>query len=150
MGSGGRYCRNDVVCITQLLLNRPLGGRPMSNVMAVIFWLLFGIGLPALFLFGKLITEVREDGVYVQYIPFHRGFHRIPFTDIIKCEARTYRPIREYGGWGIRFGSRGRAYNVSGNRGVQLVFESGKRLLIGSNRPEEFSRAIQTGIGRKK
>ncbi len=35
--------------------------------------------------------------------------------------ARKYRPIREYGGWGIRYGWNGRAYSTSGNEGVQLV-----------------------------
>jgi hypothetical protein len=38
----------------------------------------------------------------------------------------------EYGGWGIKYGKMGKAYNVSGNRGVQLEFTDGKRLLIGS------------------
>jgi hypothetical protein len=43
------------------------------------------------------------------------------------------------------------AYNVSGNRGVQLEFSNGKRLLIGSQRPEDLaaaiSRAKQQGSG---
>ena len=34
------------------------------------------------------------------------------------------------------------AYNVSGNRGVQPVFSNGKRLLIGSQRPDELAAAI--------
>ena len=55
---------------------------------------------------------------------------------------RTYSPITEYGGWGIKWGSGGKAYNVSGNRGVQQEFTDGKRLLIGSQKPEQLDSAI--------
>ena len=33
---------------------------------------------------------------------------------------------------------------MSGNKGVQLVFKSGKRLLIGSQRAEELEAAIRS------
>ncbi|NVL91956.1 MAG: hypothetical protein HWN71_02845 [Desulfobacterales bacterium] len=54
----------------------------------------------------------------------------------------TYNPLKDYGGWGIRYGRGGRAYNVSGNRGVYLELSNGKSLLIGSLQPEELARAI--------
>jgi TATA-box binding protein (TBP) (component of TFIID and TFIIIB) len=52
--------------------------------------------------------------------------------------------LLEYGGWGIKYGRKGKAYNVSGNRGVQLVFKDGKQLLIGSQRAEELAEAISS------
>ncbi len=130
----------------QILLHRPFGDRPMPDILLVIFWFIFGIGLPALFLFGKLVTEVRDDGIYIRYFPLHRCFRKIALKKLKGYEVRTYRPILEYGGWGIRFGLKGKAYNVSGNRGVQLELTNGKRLLIGSQRPEELWRAIQAGV----
>ena len=57
-------------------------------------------------------------------------------------QTRQYKPIREYGGWGIRYGRGGKAYNVSGNKAVQLVLKNGKRLLIGSQRPDKLVEAI--------
>ena len=67
----------------------------------------------------------------------------------MRWEARTYRPILEYGGWGIRYTmGRGWAYNVSGNQGVQLELASGKRILIGSQRAEELARAIGEAKGQ--
>jgi TATA-box binding protein (TBP) (component of TFIID and TFIIIB) len=33
---------------------------------------------------------------------------------------------------------------ISGNKGVQLVFKSGKRLLIGSQKAEELEEAIRS------
>jgi hypothetical protein len=41
------------------------------------------------------------------------------------------------------------AYNVSGNRGVDLRLTNGKSLMIGSQRPEEFALALQTRIAAK-
>jgi hypothetical protein len=129
----------------QFLLHRPFGTKPMPDGLLVIFWLLFGIGLPAFFYYAGLITEVRHDGIYFRYAPIHRSFRKIAFDELKRYEVRTYRPILEYGGWGIRYGPKGKAYNVSGNRGLQLELKDGQRLLLGSQRPEEFLRAIQVG-----
>lgn len=135
--------------IAQVLLHRPFGNSPLPDAPLVVFYLIIGIGLPALLLFSRLITEVRGDGIYIRYVPFHRSFRRIPFKDLKRCEVRTYRPLVEYGGWGIRFGLKGKAYNVSGNRGVQLELANGKRLLIGSQRPEELWQAIRAKSGKE-
>jgi hypothetical protein len=106
-------------------------------IIALLFWLL------------KLETEVRPDGLYVRYFPFHIHFRKFTPDDLIEYYARQYKPIREYGGWGVRCSFRkGKAYNVSGNKGVQLVFKNGKRLLIGSQRAEELEEAIRS-IKRK-
>jgi len=108
------------------------------------------IGIAALFLFLKLVTEVSPDGLYVRYLPFHIHFKRIDPEDLSEYYARQYKPVREYGGWGIRYSFRnGKAYNVSGNKGVQLVFKNGKRLLIGSQRAEELETAIRSIMGNR-
>ncbi len=122
----------------------------MTDIMLVIFWFIFGIGLPALFFFSRLVTEVRDDGIYIRFFPFLRTAHRIAFTEMKQYEVRTYHSIREYGGYGIRYGSNGKAYNVSGDRGVQIELLNGERLLIGSQRAEELWRALQVKIGERQ
>lgn len=134
----------------QLLLHRPFGNRPMPDIPLVINWIIFGIGLPALFLIARLVTEVRNDGIYIRFFPFHWTFRKIAFTEVKQFKARAYRSFREYGGHGIRYGSKGMAYTVSGDRGVQIELLNGKRLLIGSQRAEELSRAIQTKYGNQE
>lgn len=44
----------------------------------------------------------------------------------------------EYGGWGVRFGKGGKAFNVSGNRGLKLYLKSGRSLLIGTQKDKEL------------
>lgn len=115
----------------------------------IVLGLVIGIGVPiaimALFLLLKLQTQVKPDGIYIRFFPFHLFFKRFGPEDLSDCYARQYKPIWEYGGWGIRFSLRnGKAYNVSGNQGVQLVFKSGRRLLIGSQKPLELEAAIRS------
>ena len=131
--------------VKQLLLH-----RPMPDIPSVISWFIFGIGLPALIFFSQLIIEVRDDGIYIRFFPFHRTFHRIAFTEVKQIEVRTYRSFKEYGGHGIRYGSKGKAYTVNGDRGIQIELLNGKRLLIGSQRAEEFWRAIQEKYGKQE
>jgi hypothetical protein len=131
----------------QLLLGRPFGDRPMGDPALFViglFYILVGVLLLWLFFRGALVTEVRQSGLFVRYYPFHRTFRRIPLEGLLTCEARTYGPIREYGGWGIRVGMGKRAYNVSGNRGVELKYGDGKTLLIGSRKAEQLAGAIDS------
>ena len=98
--------------IKQILFGQRWGSRPMSNLALAIVGpgtMLFMIGITYLFYSLKLITEVRNDGLYIRFFPLA---HRIiPFENIKSCEVRTYSPIKEYGGWGIRHGRKGKAYN---------------------------------------
>jgi len=116
---------------------------------------IFAIAIPiaatVLFFILKLETEVRSHGLYIRFYPFHIRFKKFPGENLAEFYARTYKPIREYGGWGIRcsFTGKGRAYNVSGNKGVQLVFTNGKKLLIGSRKPDELAAAIDKMLKQK-
>jgi len=119
-------------------------GQWGSLLTAVVCGILVPAGIGLLIWVARLDTEVRQDGLYIRYVPFHRHFKRLHVEDLSEYRARTYRPILEYGGWGIRCGWKGRAYNASGNRGVQLVFRDGRRVLIGSSRPSELEVAIRS------
>jgi hypothetical protein len=141
-------CMGVSIVITVFALIKVSGGDNPQQTSDVVLAVIVGIGVPiaiaALFLLLKLQTEVRQDGLYIRYFPFHIHFKRFRSEDLSECYARRYRPIWEYGGWGIRYSLRnGKAYNVSGNQGVQLVFKNGKKLLIGSQKPDELEAAIR-------
>ena len=114
----------------------------MGNILMISLSLIFGIGMPAFIYMTTLKTEVRDEGVYVRFNTLHLDWIGFAFNDIQKLEAVTYRPIMEYGGWGIRFGRKGKAYNVSGNKGVLLTLNEGKPILIGSQNHEALCLAI--------
>lgn len=128
--------------IQKLTCNKTCGSCPISCLPVILPLILVGLLLPLGFYFCKLITEVRNDGIYIRFIPFHFSFQKISLNDIKNYEARKYRPIREYGGWGIRWMWNKKAYNVSGNLGVDIELKNGKRIMIGSQKPEELKNAI--------
>ena len=132
--------------LNQLLLHRPFGDHPLPNSLLFICWLLLGNLFPALVLLSNLLTEVRADGICIRFTPFHFSERKFSFADLLRCEPKTYSPIKEYGGWGIRYGKNGKAYNVYGNRGVHLEFHDGRQMLIGSQKPEKLARAVQQGL----
>jgi len=84
----------------------------------------------------KLITQITPDGIQVRFAPFQRRFQRYRWADIDQLFIRTYNPLLEYGGWGLRIGPSGSAYNASGNTGLQLVLRGNYRVLIGTEKPE--------------
>ena len=115
-----------------------------TTLAVLVILVILTLPIVVLFLILRLETEVRPDGLYVRLYPFHISYRKFVRQDIEEYYACEYRPIRDYGGWGIRYGLKGKAYNVSGKKGVQLVFKSGKRLLVGSQRPEELVKAIDS------
>jgi hypothetical protein len=57
---------------------------------------------------------------------------------LAEVKVREYRPLAEYGGWGVRGFGKNRALNVSGNFGLQLVMKDGAKMLIGTQKPQEL------------
>lgn len=99
----------------------------------------------ALFLFIlsiKLETEIKDDGIYARFFPIHKHYRYYPWTEIEKVYIRHYNPIMEYGGWGLRGFGKNRALNVSGNQGLQLMMKDGRKLLIGTRKPEYVNQLL--------
>ena len=94
--------------------------------------------------FARLETKINEHGIQYRFLPFHFKFHEIKWSEIKKCYVRHYDPILEYGGWGMRLGlfGKGKAYNTMGDQGLQIELNSGKKILFGTQTPEELERAI--------
>jgi len=132
--------------IQQIILGKPWGSKPASDFWMWIIWIIFGIGFPLGFYWMRLIVEVRADHLYIRFVPFSR--REIPYTELKRAAARTYSPIREYGGWGIRGLSSRRAYSISGNRGVELELIDGRIVMIGSDNPLPLEMAIQERLQR--
>ena len=128
----------------QILIGAPWGTNPAPDWMMWLFLLIFGLGLPLTFYWMRLIVEVSEDSISIRYVPLANT--TVLLSDIQAVEARTYSPIREYGGWGIRGRSNRRAYNVSGDRGVELTMDDGRMIMIGSQKAEELALAIQSQL----
>jgi hypothetical protein len=123
--------------IIQLLLHR-------NRTELLLLLLTGGIvsAIISVFLSTRMITQIRKDSIHVRFPPFRPSFAKYPWNSISKVYLRQYDPVTEFGGWGIRFGPGGKAINMSGNIGLQLIFNDGSRLLIGTNQPEKIAEAL--------
>ena len=129
--------------LMQIIGGTPLGDNPLSNEGYVI-----GLFIIALFLvffyYLELETIIKPSGIYVRFFPFHFSFKHYPWDSIRKCCVKQYSPIGDFGGWGVRFSlfGKGTAYNVDGDYGLQLEFLTPKKLLIGTQKPQELTEAL--------
>ena len=111
---------------------------------------LLGIAVSIAFIFFfKLRTNIDEKGIQYQFSPFHLKMKLIKWEEITKTQVRSYDPISEYGGWGIKGGSfwnkeKGKCVNISGDIGIQVEFKNGKQLLIGTQKKEEATNVLMT------
>ncbi|WP_299129323.1 hypothetical protein [uncultured Winogradskyella sp.] len=97
----------------------------------------------------KLTSKIDEKGIHYKFFPFHRTFKLINWNTIDNVYIRQYDAISEYGGWGLKGGSlwrknKGKAINVSGDIGIQIIQKNGKKLLIGTQKKAEAERVLQT------
>ncbi len=92
----------------------------------------------------RMTTEVSPGAVRVWFgwVPTFR--RSVDLSSVTRLEVIQYRPLRDYGGWGIRYGRDGeRILNARGDRGVRLHFADGQRLVIGSQNPELLASALE-------
>jgi hypothetical protein len=97
----------------------------------------------------KLSTRIDEEGIQYQFYPFHFSMKKISWDKIEKVAVRTYLPMSEFGGWGLRGGfffnkCKEKAVNISGNIGIKLILKSGKKLLIGTQKESEAKSVLET------
>lgn len=133
-----------VAVVTQVFYDLVLKGNALSGHLVVVSMVTIVV---VLIVFIRLDTRISLEGIFVKLFPFHRSFKHYPWGMIAKAEVRKYSPLLEFGGWGYRFGFGRKALNISGNMGLQLHFSNGKKLLIGTQRPDEVRSVLQQ-LGR--
>jgi hypothetical protein len=137
----------------QLVLHIPFGDRAMSDTMLVITTF-FAVTVTTLmlifFLIARLETIISMEGIYYRFVPFINNFRKIKAVEIARYETRKYSPIKEFGGWGIRYNRKQKiyCYNVRGNLGILIELKNGKKILLGSQDPHKIKSAIDklTGV----
>jgi len=97
-----------------------------------------------LFFMLRLNTKINEEAVTAKFTLLHLKEKRFKWDEIESAYVRKYNAIKEYGGWGIKgWGFGNIAYNVSGNMGLELELKNGKRVLIGTNKPEKMNQYLE-------
>ena len=98
----------------------------------------------------NLETRINSKGISAGFEPLPFLRRNYTWDEIQECFVRTYAPVSEYGGWGIRGFGRAKAYNVSGNKGIQIITKTNERFLIGTEKPDLARRAINKNFKNHK
>jgi hypothetical protein len=111
-----------------------------APIQLVLCATVFVVGFKSL----RLQSKITGDAITYRFFPLQRRFRVIQKSEILHLEVITYKPLSDYGGWGIRIGRNGMAYNVKGDKGVLIRLASQKNILIGTSKPEEMASFLRT------
>lgn len=128
-----------------MLLTFWLGEEDPAKQQELLTALLISVGIEVgvltLIFSMSLKTRIDEKEIQFSFKPFLRN-RSYKWNELSKVWVRKYKPISEFGGWGFKggrlWGNNGRAYNVWGDKGLQLELKNGKRILVGTQNHNEL------------
>lgn len=115
------------------MIAAPVGGWWLI-IPIVILLGLYGFFMP-------MKVTVSTEAMHVRFGQFGWPRWVFPIGEISDVRVVTFRPIRDYGGWGIRRGEKGYCLNERGDRGVRFE-HIGKTYTVGSDDPERLLAAL--------
>lgn len=119
--------------------NERLAGAVILAVVA--------IGIHSL-LAGLMVRLFRDEmELSLGRVPVIRK--RIRYEDILDLQTVTYRPLMEFGGWGVRFRGKKKAWTARGNEAVVLHLADETLLYVGSDHPHRLEERIRTVAGTR-
>ncbi len=101
-----------------------------------------------MFAAGKLTIQVYHDGIFVRLHPFPGRL--IPFEQVEEIASAHFSPLRDFGGWGVRWRGRTTAYIIRGNRGITVKLRNGRTVVIASQDPDALTAIAQRAFQRWK
>ena len=124
--------------VQQMILGQPLGNKPIDNTI-LIFLTIMVLFFFLLLISCSLKTRITSERIYVKYFPFHWVYKSYKRDSLKNIKIIKHDPLREFGGWGIRTGffCKKMVFNISGTYGILLEFKDGKKIIIGTQKPEE-------------
>lgn len=123
----------------QLILKKSFGDNPMSDIGLIVF-VLFFLLFTLFFYILKLETKIDEFGIHSRFFPIQTKYKSILWKDMESATVIKYRPIRDYGGWGMK----GNSYTVKGNKGIQIYLKKKAIRLIGTQKETEAKQVLAT------
>jgi predicted membrane protein len=124
--------------VQQLILHIPFGAKPASDLFLV-FITVFLLAFLLLFYKIKLETIITGESVFFRWKPFKKAYTQISWSEIEKAEITNYGSV----GYGFRLTPQGTVHNVAGDKGLRLVLKSGKKLILGTQKPNELAEYLQ-------
>ena len=129
----------------QYILGEPFGSKPMSDT-GLFLLLFFTLGIVGFLWMIKLTTQIDNFQIKMKFYPLTSK--TIQWSEVKTAEVLNYGFV---GGWGIRLWTKyGTVYNISGNKGLAIELNNGKKLLIGTKNEAELKSVLANLKDSKK
>ncbi len=132
-----------------ILLTTFLWGNTKGNVSIGkdVFSISVVVILILLFKSMSLITIIDNKGIHLKLFPIMLKYKTIRFEDVMDVELISIKPLKDYGGYGIRISRKGTAYIMSSNKGIRIIRNEGSPVFIGSEKPEKLYDLVKSKVG---
>lgn len=90
----------------------------------------------------RLTLRIDKEGLQLNFFPFANP-KRWSWEEIQTLKVIEY-SIFDYGGWGYRIGRGGVAYTTKGRFGIQIILQNNKKILIGTQNPQQVKEFLNT------
>jgi len=127
----------------QLVLKKPWGENPLNDkgliFVSVAVTLIFVI-VYCVYKSAKMTVDITDRGIVLHYKPYIKNEIIFRFEEIESYHKKEYSLIKDVGGRGIKKRPLHKltSYTVSGRKSVFLKMKSGRKVIIGTQRPEAF------------
>lgn len=132
----------------QLVLRHPWGDRPMNDatLLGLFFFTLLCWCLVAWMLYSvKLEVYIDTEGIHYRFFPNRYTWRLIVKGEIVSYEIHRKKNIVETGGIGYHRNlfRNSRSMIIKGSVYIRFVLSGNRKILIGTQNPEAFDRAIR-------
>lgn len=104
--------------------------------------LVFALGIR--WVVGGMTVRVDDTGIFIHLGKAPLLHRRVSFDEIEALDVVRYRPIKEFGGWGIRGLGKKKAWTMRGDQAVRLYLTKDRLLYVGSDVPYRLAERIRT------
>ena len=106
---------------------------PVFLLMAIVFFILTK---------ATLSVEINSSTIKYKFFPFQFKERVIEFKDVNHISVEAINPLKDFYGYGIKFGKEGKACIANGNSAMKIIFKNGEMLYIGISKTAEIKLMI--------
>jgi hypothetical protein len=134
-----------VVSLQVYFIFRSKDAAPRAQVAALFLSAVFMLAVYVFVFISRLDVHVSPEGLSARFFPLEYHYRETRAEDMDSLRIIAVKPMK-FGGWGLRLGSYGKAYIVSGKDAVEIKLKNGKSLIVGTREPKKLFAALEDAI----
>lgn len=97
----------------------------------------------------RLKWTISSEAFSYKYNPVYNKWRKIPLTEMKTMSVMKINPIKEFGGWGFRYGKLGQAFTTTGRMIIHIETIRGQKLNFSVENVEKTELAITKFLKNK-